>query len=239
MPLILEQMENYQKLDEILSDLDGESKRLKSLNPVIDRLDKLNDTVIQYVNSLEEQKTVISSITSSLKDGVLQLEEARKALAKSEGALKKHSESLDKKLDSGLKQLSSDLTSSSEKTNETIAAEISGIKELQSTQANDLKLQVETLQNDLSLFKRELDANILTRLDKHKSDIEVSLRNEGSQIQRAFETALNSNFNEMDSKMKSAFEAQDAKLGLLKITSIILIIISLVLAGGLGYLLLK
>ena len=46
----------------------------------------------------------------------------------------------------------------------------------------------------------------LQNLKKNKSDIEVTVRNEGSQIQRSFETSLKSNFNEMKQVLNDKFE---------------------------------
>ena len=80
------------------------------------------------------------------------------------------------------------------------------------------KKQVESLENELfkkiqefyqdnKKFQKELDESLITRLNKHKSDIKVDLRNEGTQIQRAFETTLNSNFNSMESKTKELFDS--------------------------------
>lgn len=93
--------------------------------------------------------------------------------------------------------------------------------------------KIDEIYKDNKAFQKELDASITSRLDKHKSDIQVDIRNEGTQIQRAFETTLNSNFNQMESKMKDAFERQTKQLSTLKILNFILIAISVGLAVGL------
>ncbi|WP_439483985.1 hypothetical protein [Cyclobacterium plantarum] len=93
--------------------------------------------------------------------------------------------------------------------------------------------KIDEIYKDNKAFQKELDASIASRLDKIKSDIQVEIRNEGTQIQRAFETTLNSNFNQMESKMKDAFERQTKQLNSLKIFTFILIAISIGLAIGL------
>ncbi len=93
--------------------------------------------------------------------------------------------------------------------------------------------KIDEIYKDNKAFQKELDSSIASRLDKHKSDIQVEIRNEGTQIQRAFETTLNSNFNQMESKIKEAFERQTKQLSTLKILTFILIAISIGLAVGL------
>jgi len=108
----------------------------------------------------------------------------------------------------------------------------------------ELKKQVETLESKLlknvqelyqdnKNFQKELDASLITRLDKHKSDIQVEVRNEGTQIQRSFETTLNTNFNSMELKLKKLFDVQSKQLNLLKILMLVTIGIGIGLAIGL------
>jgi len=97
----------------------------------------------------------------------------------------------------------------------------------------EFQKKIDEIYKDNKAFHKELDASIATRLDKHKSDIQVEIRNEGAQIQRSFETALNSNFNQMESKIKDSFERQTKHLSTLKILTFILIALSIGLAFGL------
>jgi protein subunit release factor A len=100
--------------------------------------------------------------------------------------------------------------------------------------ANDfLEQKIGEIYKDNKAFQKELDATLITRLDKHKSDIQVEIRNEGTQIQRAFETALNSNFNIMESKIRERFELQSKELKTLKILVFVLITIGIGLGIGL------
>lgn len=95
--------------------------------------------------------------------------------------------------------------------------------------------KIQELYQDNKNFQKELDSSIITRLDKHKFDIQVEIRNEGTQIQRAFETILNTNFNSMESKLKEKFSIQTKKLSTLKILMFVIIGIGIGLAIGLYF----
>lgn len=96
-----------------------------------------------------------------------------------------------------------------------------------------LEQKIGEIYKDNKSFQKELDATLITRLDKHKSDIQVEIRNEGTQIQRAFETTLNSNFSTMEGKIKERFELQSKELKTLKILVFVLIAIGIGLGVGL------
>ena len=100
--------------------------------------------------------------------------------------------------------------------------------------ANDfLEQKIGEIYKDNKAYQKELDATLITRLDKHKSDIQVEIRNEGTQIQRAFETTLNSNFNSMETKIKERFDLQSKELKILRILIFVLIAIGIGLGIGL------
>lgn len=98
---------------------------------------------------------------------------------------------------------------------------------------SELLKKIQELYQDNKNFQKELDASLITRLDKHKSDIQVEIRNEGTQIQRAFETSLNTNFNSMESKLKENFYQQTKQLNTLKILMFVMIGIGIGFAIGL------
>lgn len=105
-------------------------------------------------------------------------------------------------------------------------------KQIESLESGLLK-KIQELYQDNKNFQKELDASLITRLDKHKSDIQVEVRNEGAQIQRGFETTLNTNFNSIESKLKALFEGQSKQLNTLKILIFVTIGIGIGLAIGL------
>lgn len=101
------------------------------------------------------------------------------------------------------------------------------------TLEHELVKKIQELYQDNKNFQKELDASLITRLDKHKSDIQVEVRNEGTQIQRGFETTLNTNFNSMETKLKELYNAQSKQLSTLKILMFVAIGIGIGLSIGL------
>ena len=97
----------------------------------------------------------------------------------------------------------------------------------------ELLKKIQELYQDNKNFQKELDASLITRLDKHKSDIQIEIRNEGTQIQRAFETTLNTNFNSMETKLTGLFDVQSKQLNILKMLMFLAIGIGIGLAIGL------
>ena len=93
--------------------------------------------------------------------------------------------------------------------------------------------KVRELYDDNKKYQKELDGTIATKLEKNKSDIEVTVRNEGSQIQRSFETSLKSNFNEMKQVLDNKFEEHSKKIQrntiLLSVVLLMLVVIGVLI----------
>lgn len=98
---------------------------------------------------------------------------------------------------------------------------------------SELLKKIQELYQDNKNFQKDLDSSLITRLDKHKSDIQVEVRNEGAQIQRGFETTLDMNFNRMETKLKGLFDVQAKQLNIVKILLFVTIAIGIGLAVGL------
>lgn len=90
-----------------------------------------------------------------------------------------------------------------------------------------LEQKIGEIYKDNKTFQKEFDSTLITRLEKYKSDIQVEIRNEGTQIQRAFETSLNSNFNSMETKIKELFELQSKDIKILKVLVFFLVAIGI------------
>lgn len=105
-------------------------------------------------------------------------------------------------------------------------------KQLENLESELLK-KIQELYQDNKNFQKELDSSINSRLEKNKSDIQVEIRNEGTQIQRAFENTLTSSFNNMESKLKEQFAGQSKQINTLKILLFVVIGIGVGLAVGL------
>lgn len=91
------------------------------------------------------------------------------------------------------------------------------------------------LYDDNKKYQKELDATLNSKLEKNKSDIEVTVRNEGAQIQRAFETSLKSNFTEMSRTIDDRFDTQ-SKTVKRNTTLLIVILLVQLVTGVLIYL---
>lgn len=169
-------------------------------------LEKLDNTIKELEkqsNDLKNFNEVYSEI-AKLKDGI------------------SNSLSLLKENNDGFNKISTEVKSRLEKTK----------KQVESLE-NELLKKIQELYQDNKKFQKELDESLITRLNKHKSDIKVDLRNEGTQIQRAFETTLNSNINSMESKIKELFDSQSKEIKTMKILIFILIAIGVGLGIGL------
>lgn len=97
----------------------------------------------------------------------------------------------------------------------------------------ELTKKIQEIYKDNKQFQKELDSSLITRLEKHKSDIQVELRNEGTQIQRAFETSLNLNFNALELKLIENFKIQSKQINTLKFLLLALIGLCVGLTVGL------
>lgn len=104
---------------------------------------------------------------------------------------------------------------------------------LDSKLASYEKLLIE-LSKDNKSFQKELEQHITSKLDKHKSDIQVEIRNEGTQIQRGFENSLTLNFNNLQLIMQEVYSKQEKQINSLKN----LVYIIIILCFGLGTILL-
>lgn len=118
---------------------------------------------------------------------------------------------------------------------EEVTSRLENSKEQLDKIESELVRKIQELYQDNKNFQKELDGSLVTRLDKHKSDIQVEIRNEGTQIQRGFETTLNSNFSSMESKLKEHFNLQSKRLNMLKILLFVIIGIGIGLGIGLYF----
>ena len=96
---------------------------------------------------------------------------------------------------------------------------------------NKLLEKVRELYDDNKKYQKDLDGTINSKLEKNKSDIEVTVRNEGAQIQRAFETSLKSNFTEMSRAIDDRFDLQSKTV--MRNTTLLIVILLVQLVTGL------
>lgn len=97
-----------------------------------------------------------------------------------------------------------------------------------------LKTKIKEIYDDNKYFQKELDSSIFSRLEKHKSDLQIELREEGKQIQRVFESTLTSSFNSMTSNINERFQEQK-KLYKKQIVLILLLILLFIVSIGIHF----
>ena len=112
---------------------------------------------------------------------------------------------------------------------------LAGQSQSLSNMEEKLLAKVRELYDDNKKYQKELDDTINSKLEKNKSDIEVSVRNEGTQIQRAFETSLKSNFGEMRQELDGKFE-EHSKTNKRNTTILIVMLIIQLVTGVMIYL---
>jgi len=70
---------------------------------------------------------------------------------------------------------------------------------------------------------REFEDTVSSKIERFSSDIQVSIRQERTQLQEALQNNITSQFNNMESKQKNLFATQAKQISLLKILLIIVI----------------
>lgn len=88
---------------------------------------------------------------------------------------------------------------------------------------------LEDSHNESKAFHKELDTSLVSRLDKHKSDIQVEVRNEADRSNKTFESILYSNFNQLKFEMSEAIKEHGKQINFLKVVVVILSLILIVI----------
>ena len=76
--------------------------------------------------------------------------------------------------------------------------------------------RVSAIEKNNKALLDELDGNLVTRLNKYYSDIQVATRNEGSQVQRAIENSLLTQFNSIEESIRSHSGSHSNEFNILK-----------------------
>lgn len=90
-----------------------------------------------------------------------------------------------------------------------------------SEQLDQFQKKVDEIYRDNKRFQKELDESIATRLEKHKSDIQIEIRNLSSTLLNGIETMINTEINRLESKIDSNFEYQRKQLQVIKVIAIV------------------
>lgn len=90
-----------------------------------------------------------------------------------------------------------------------------------------LNENIEVLITSNKKFLREFEDAVSSKLERFSSDIQVTIRQERSQLQESLLSGITTQFSNLESKQKALFENQAKQLSLLKYLSIIAILCSL------------
>lgn len=79
-------------------------------------------------------------------------------------------------------------------------------------------------------FLREFEDTVSSKLERFSSDIQVSIRQERTQLQEALQNKITSQFNTLESKQKDLFVTQAEQISLIKI--LLIVVIGLCIGSG-------
>lgn len=117
---------------------------------------------------------------------------------------------------SELTALKSDLVKLKEQSHES-ADKLKAITEKLENKLASYEKLLSDISKDNKSFQKDLEQHINSKLDKHKSDIQVEIRNEGTQIQRGLENSLTLNLNNLQAKIAEQYAKQEKQLNAIKI----------------------
>ena len=92
------------------------------------------------------------------------------------------------------------------------------------------KKHIETILNSNKKFLREFEETVSSKIERFSSDIQVTIRQERTQLQESLQNNITNQFNNLESKQKELFNQQTKQISLLRT----LLIVTIVLCIGLG-----
>jgi Zn-dependent oligopeptidase len=163
------------KLDQISKDLSLSSK---NFNQEIKRVTETSETSWENLSS---------SIDSTLSELKKKIESSLNLLSVEHS---KFSREFSGKVTEQVTSITNQISDNGKKLHTTISNFSTKFSELQHETDERLNSSIVELTSDLKKLHKELDESIKTRHDKHSSDIQLSFRNESTQIQRSMELAI-------------------------------------------------
>ena len=162
---------------------------------------------------------------SKLDETVDQLEKQAAILKQNNAVLAKVSD-LSSLIEKGVNELST-----GNKTFEATKKEIQSLLKSLNDSVNNLEKSndknIDLLVSSNKKFLREFEDVVVSKLDRFSSDIQVTIRQERSQLQEALQNNISSQFNNLETKQTELFKAQAKQIGVLRLLLFILIIISI------------
>ncbi len=89
---------------------------------------------------------------------------------------------------------------------------------------------IDTILNSNKKFLREFEETVTSKIERFSSDIQVTIRQERTQLQESLQNNIKNQFDNLESKQKELFNQQIQQMSVLKM----LLIVTIILSVGLG-----
>ena len=179
-------MADLKKLDEIVEQLGTQSEKLMSFSEIYAEIDKIKADLESNINSFGTSSEKLDKASDSLQDKTKKLTDK---LTEIQGAIMQRVDSIETSNKKNHTELQNKVKEHTAK-----LTEIQG----------SLMQRVDLIEESNKKFQRDFDSEITSKLTKHKSDIEVTIRDGGAQTAKAIESTLNTTFlkelNDLNSK---------------------------------------
>lgn len=162
---------------------------------------------------------------SKLDETVTQLEIQAEALKQNNRVLSRISE-LSSAIEKGVSELSIG-NKNFDETKTNIQNTLKSLNDSVSTLEKSNEKNFDLLVTSNKKFLREFEDTITSKLGRFSSDIQVTIRQERTQLQESLQNNIASQFNNLESKQKDLFLSQAKQIAVLKVLLIVVTVISL------------
>lgn len=165
---------------------------------------------------------------SKLDETIDQLEKQAEILKQNNNVLAKVSE-LSTTIEKGVSELSIG-NKNFEGTKRDIQTSLKSLNDSVSNLEKQNEKLIDQLLSSNKKYLREFEDSVTSKLARFSSDIQVSIRQERTQLQETLQNNITSQFNTLEEKQKDLFKAQAKQISIIKILLIVVIVLSLGIA---------
>jgi chromosome segregation ATPase len=169
-------MADLKKLDEIVEQLGTQSEKLMNFSEIYGEIDKIKADLEENINTFNSSSKQLDKSSDALQN---KTKELTAKLAEIQGSIMQRIDSIDDSNKKNHKVL-----------RDNVKEQASKLTEIQGS----LMQRVDLIEESNKKFQRDFDSDITSKLKKHKSDIKVTVREEGKATADTIENKLNSTF---------------------------------------------
>ena len=169
-------MTDLKKLDEIVDQLGTQSEKLMNFSEIYAEIDKIKADLEENINTFNSSSKQLDKSSDALQN---KTKELTAKLAEIQGSIMQRVDSIDDSNKKNHKVL-----------RDNVKEQASKLTEIQGS----LMQRVDLIEESNKKFQRDFDSDITSKLKKHKSDIKVTVREEGKATADTIENKLNSTF---------------------------------------------